>query len=150
MESFRGQREAFGQPGIEPRWTHGGKDGVGTAYAAPSRLWFTLWNGIVTEVYFPTIDRPQVRDLQYLISDERTFFHEEKSHLLVSSMERLSNHTLGYRVTTTDPERRYTITKEIISDPHLPCLLQHTRLTGDEAWLSRLRLYALCSPRMGG
>ena len=35
-------REAFGAPGIEPRWTHGNKDGVGTAYAASSRIWFTL------------------------------------------------------------------------------------------------------------
>ena len=146
----RGDRTAFGHPGTAPRWTHGSKDGVGTAYAASSRLWFTLWNGIVTEVYFPTIDRPQIRDLQYLVSDGLTFFHEEKRHLLVSSIERLSKHTLGYRVTTTDPERRYAITKEIIADPHLPCLLQHTRLTGEDTWLSRLRLYTLCAPRMGG
>lgn len=41
---------AFGQPGIHPRWTHGGKDGVGTAYAASSQIWFTLWNGIIIEV----------------------------------------------------------------------------------------------------
>ncbi|MEO8340408.1 MAG: hypothetical protein ABI604_11940, partial [Nitrospirota bacterium] len=34
--------KAFGWPGIEPRWTHGGKDGVGTAYAASSRIWFTF------------------------------------------------------------------------------------------------------------
>jgi glucoamylase len=50
--------KAFGWPGIEPRWTHGGKDGVGTAYAASSRIWFTFWNGIITEVYYPTVDRP--------------------------------------------------------------------------------------------
>src|SRR6202162_2289153 len=88
--------EAFGWPGIEPRWTHGGKDGVGTAYAASSRVWFTFWNGIVTEVYYPTVDRPQLRDLQYLITDGESFFHEEKRHLK-SKFERLSDHALGYR-----------------------------------------------------
>jgi glucoamylase len=72
---------AFGWPGIEPRWTHGDKDGVGTAYAASSRIWFTLWNGVITEVYYPTVDHPQIRDLQYLVTDGRTFFHEEKRHL---------------------------------------------------------------------
>src|SRR5205085_2646730 len=51
---------AFGRPGIEPRWTHGDKDGVGTAYSASSRIWFTLWNGIITEVYYPTVDHPQI------------------------------------------------------------------------------------------
>jgi glucoamylase len=119
--------EAFGKPGIEPRWTHSNKDGVGTAYSASSHLWFTIWNGIVTEVYYPTIDRPQLRDLQYLITDGSTFFHEEKRDLKVS-VERISDHTLGYRCTNADPDGRYAITKEVIGDPHLPCLLQRTRI----------------------
>ena len=80
---------AFGWPGIEPKWTHGDKDGVGTAYASSSRIWFTLWNGIITEVYYPTVDHPQIRDLQYLITDGKTFFHEEKRDLK-SKCERLS------------------------------------------------------------
>ena len=50
-----------------------GKYGVGTAYSSPSRIWFTVWNGIVTEVYYPTIDRPQMRDLQFLASDGKSF-----------------------------------------------------------------------------
>jgi hypothetical protein len=49
--------EAFGKPGIQPRWTHSDKAGVGTAYSASSHLWFTVWDGIVTEVYYPTVDR---------------------------------------------------------------------------------------------
>jgi len=27
------------------------------------------------------VDRPQLRDLQYLITDGKSFFHEEKRHL---------------------------------------------------------------------
>jgi glucoamylase len=140
-------RTAFGRPGIEPRWTHGGKDGVGTAYSSSSRIWFTLWNGIITEVYYPTVDHPQIRDLQYLITDGKTFFHEEKRHLK-SKCERLSAHTLGYRCTNSDPGGRYIVVKEIITDPHLGCILQHTQLTGDEAFLSNLHFYALCAPHL--
>jgi len=141
------ENAAFGQPGIHPRWTHGGKDGIGTAYAASSQIWFTLWNGIITEVYYPTVDRPQLRDLQYLITDGTSFFHEEKRHLK-SKFERLSDHALGYRCTNSDPEGRYAVVKEIITDPHLACVLQRTRLTGDESFLSKLRLYALCAPHL--
>ena len=72
------KQAAFGKPGIEPKWTHGNKDGVGTAYSGSSRLWFTIFCGVVTEVFYPTIDRPQLRDIQYLISDGKTFVHEEK------------------------------------------------------------------------
>ena len=40
--------------GLEPRWTHGNKDGVGTAYSGSSRLWFTIFRGVLTEVFYPT------------------------------------------------------------------------------------------------
>src|SRR5579872_498372 len=138
---------AFGWPGIEPRWTHGDKDGVGTAYSSSSRIWFTLWNGIITEVYYPTIDHPQIRDLQYLVTDGKTFFHEEKRHLK-SQCQRLSDHALGYRITNVDPDGRYAIIKEVITDPHSGCILQHTQLTGDETFISKLHLYALCAPHL--
>jgi len=147
MAKFSGSRVAFGRPGIEPRWTQGSKDGVGTAYSADSRAWFTLWNGVVTEVYYPTIDRPQSRDLQYLVTDGESFFHEEKRHL-ISKVERLSDHALNYCITNTDPDGRYALVKEVITDPHLPCVLQHTRLKGDKPFLSRLRIYALCAPHL--
>lgn len=42
---------ANGGPGIDPRWTRSDKDGVGTAYSALSRVWFTVSKGILNEVY---------------------------------------------------------------------------------------------------
>ena len=147
MAKSNNENGAFGHPGMRPRWTHGGKDGVGTAYAASSMIWFTFWNGIVTEVYYPTVDRPQIRDLQYLITDGKSFFHEEKRNLQ-SKVERLSDHALGYRCTNSDPDGRYAVVKEIITDPHLACVLQRTKLTGEESFISKLRLYALCAPHL--
>jgi glucoamylase len=140
-------RPAFGHPGIEPRWTHSAKDGVGTAYATSSRLWYTLSLGIITEVYFPTIDRPQLRDLQYLITDGQSFFHDERRDL-VTRLETLSPHALGFRVTNSDREQRYQIVKEIIADPHQACLLIRTRLEAQASVLPSLRLFALCAPHL--
>src|SRR3989442_3646883 len=93
-------RPAFGRPGIEPHWTRSAKDGVGTAYATSSRLWYTLSLGIITEVYFPTIDRPQLRDLQYLITDGHSLFHDEQRDL-VTSLHALSCPALGVHLTNT-------------------------------------------------
>ncbi len=140
--------QAFGKPGMPPGWTHSNKTGVGTAYSASSHLWFTMWKGIVTEVSFPTVDLPQMRDLQYLVTDGKTFFHEEKRDLNCT-IERISEHALGYRCTNTDPECRYAIVKEVITNPHLACLLQRTELKGvDPAFLADLKLYALCAPHL--
>jgi glucoamylase len=52
---------AFGHPGMPPRWTSSSKEGVGTAYSASSRVWFTISHGILNEIYYPTIDHPQLR-----------------------------------------------------------------------------------------
>jgi len=139
--------EAFGRPGLEPRWTRSRKQGLGTAYNSASRLWFTLSHGVLTEVYAPTIDAPQVRDLQFLITDGATFFHEEKRDL-DSRLEYLDEDCLGYRLTNSDPAGRYRLVKEVIADPHLPCVLMRTRLEGEPAFLATLRLYALLAPHL--
>src|SRR5947208_12599153 len=115
-------RRAFGGPGIEPRWTRSAKDGVGTAYATSSRLWYTLSLGIITEAYFPTIDRPQLRDLQYLVTDGHSFFHDERKDL-VTRLDALSDHALGFCVTNNDREARYQIRNEIVADHNHAWLL---------------------------
>ena len=109
-----------GGPGIEPRWTRANKTGIGTAYSDLSRVWFTLSRGAVNEVSFPTIDRPQIRDFQYLVTDGETFFHDGRRHAR-HQVDYLARHTLGYRVTTHCPEGRYMLVRDIITDPHRPC-----------------------------
>lgn len=140
--------EAFGRPGIPPKWTSSSKEGVGTAYSTSSCVWFTVSHGMLNEIYFPTIDRPQVRDLQFLITDGETFFHEEKRKLR-SEVEHIEPHTLGYRITSADPEGRYRMVKEIIADPHQPCVLIHARIEASAEWAPRLQVYVLLAPHLG-
>jgi glucoamylase len=122
---------------------------VATAYSSASRIWFTLSHGILNEVYYPTIDRPQIRDLQFLITDGETFFHEERRDLEYK-VNRIERDTLGYRIVNADPQGRYRITKEIICDPHDPCILIRVRLDAEEGWRNRIQLYALLAPHLEG
>jgi glucoamylase len=140
-------QEAFGRPGIPPRWTSSSKSGVGTAYSTSSRVWFTISHGILNEIYFPTIDHPQTRDMQFLITDGETFFHEERVDLDNKS-ECIEPNALGYRVTTSDRNGRYRLVKQIISDPHQPCVLIHAQVEGDPDFLKKLRIYALLAPHL--
>ncbi|HWG19501.1 MAG TPA: glycoside hydrolase family 15 protein [Terracidiphilus sp.] len=141
--------EAFGAPGLAPRWTSAVKDAVGTAYSASSRLWFTCSHGVVNEIYHPTIDHPQVRDMEFLISDGETFAHEEKRDLK-PEFEYIHTEALGVRYVNRDPQGRYTLIKEIIGDPHHSVLLTHVRLEGDPGVLARLKVYALLAPHLDG
>jgi len=140
---------AFGAPGVDPRWTSSEKDAVSTAYAASSRVWFTVSHGTLNEIYYPTIDRPQTRDMELLFSDGETFFHEEKRHLAYD-FHYIESSAPAVRVTASDRKGRYTVTKEFISDPHHPVVLMNVKISGDEAILSRLKCYALLAPHLNG
>lgn len=141
---------AFGAPGIEPRWTSSAKNGIGTAYHTSSRVWFTISHGIVNEIYFPHVDSPNTRDLQFLITDGESFCHEERRDLLHQT-EYPEQNSLLYRLTNSDREGRYRLVKEIVVDPHSSVLLMRTRLEIlDPTLRGKLRLYALLAPHMKG
>lgn len=141
------KNRAPGSPGIEPKWTHGDKEGVGTAYSSISQVWYTTWKGILTEIYYPYVDTPQVRDFQFLVSDGRSFFHEEKRHMK-ATVKRMDRYSLGYDIRTEDPEGRYTIDKEVICDPHLSAVIIRTSVSGKKDVLKRLHFYTLCAPHL--
>jgi glucoamylase len=139
---------AFGGPGIEPRWTSSAKEGLGTAYHTSCRLWFTLSHGIINEIYYPSVDQPNTRDFQFLISDGETFCHEEKRDLH-HRLEYPERDCVFYRLTNTERNGRYRLIKHILADPHRSVLLMHSRLeVMDESLRGKLRLYALLAPHL--
>ncbi|MGA7802851.1 MAG: glycoside hydrolase family 15 protein [Gammaproteobacteria bacterium] len=133
---------APGAPGIAPTWCSSAKQMVGCALG-PSRLWFTIGGGIVNEVYYPRIDIPQIRDLGFIVADDRGFWVEVK---------RLDQHEL----TTPGPgipavqmvhhHERFTLTLRVVPDPRRDVLLVQIKLEGDPD----LRPYALLAPHLGG
>ena len=137
-----------GGPGIEPRWTSSAKSGVGTAVSRHSRVWFTLSHGIVNEVYYPRVDRANIRDLGLLATGPDGFFSEEKrdaSH----EVEPLGPGVPAYRLTNQCTHQRYRIIKNVFTDPERDVLLQSVRfepLAGD---LGDYRLFVLLAPHIG-
>src|SRR5580658_4599695 len=144
---IEGHGVAFGAPGAEPRWTSARKDAVGMAYSAASRIWYTISHGILNEIYFPTIDRPQTRDMEFLLTDGRTFVHEEKRDLK-RIFEYIDADASAVRLTNSDPDGRYKIIKEVIADPHHAVVLMRVRVEGDERLLSRMKAYAMLAPHL--
>jgi glucoamylase len=134
--------EAPGAPGLAGRWTSSVKNSVGTAYSASSKVWYTTSHGILNELYYPTIDRPQIRDMEFLVTDGETFFHEEKRDM-VREFAYIDPASPAVRHTNSDPGGRYRLIKETISDPHAPVVLVRVRLEAEAALLPRLHLYAL-------
>jgi glucoamylase len=45
------------------------KDCVGTARNRASKVWYTIADGVLSDVYFPTVDNTNVETLQYVVTD---------------------------------------------------------------------------------
>jgi len=137
----------FGTPGLPPNWSPASKQGIGTARNDISRVWFTIANGIVTEVFYPTIDTANIKDLQLLITDGKSFIDEEKRDT-VSKIEYLDPKAFGYRITNTAKNGRYRIIKRIITDPSGQSLLIKTSFQAIKGSPSDYQLFVLLSPHV--
>jgi glucoamylase len=134
---------APGAPGDKALWTEADKDGFGTAQSARSKVWHTLDDGELTEVYYPDLGTPAVRDLQFIVSDGGTFAEREREST-DHRIELTDPRSLTYRqVNSTD---RYRITKTYVTDPARNALVIDVRfesLTG-----KKVDLYTLFDPAL--
>src|SRR5512135_889614 len=133
---------AFDKPGIAPTWTSSAKDLVGCALG-PARLWYTCGFGILNEVYFPRVDVPQIRDLGFIVADDRGFWVEVKRQKTyrtrlprfgIPALEIIHAHT------------RFELRIRLAPDSQRDALLLDVSLQGDDT----LRPYALLAPHLGG
>ena len=126
---------------MSPTWAPANKDAVGTALGT-SRLWFTVAQGIVTEVYSPRPDIPQLKDMGFIVADGAGLWVE---------LRRLDNYDVAWlddaipAITITHRHPRFRLTLQICVDPDRDVLLVDFALTGEPA----LQLHVLAAPRLG-
>src|SRR5215207_11357487 len=60
-------------PGALAHFDLARKDCLGTARNTTSKVWFTVADGMLSDVYYPTIDNTNVETLQYVVTDGATF-----------------------------------------------------------------------------
>ena len=129
------------KPGSSATWATAAKDGVGCGLST-SRVWFTLAEGIVTEVYYPRIDIPQLKDLGFIVADDKGFWVE---------IRRLGHYRVTWQdscipaFTITHRHRRFTLILQVCTDPRRDVLLIHYALIGDPS----LCVHVLAAPRLG-
>jgi glucoamylase len=141
----RAGQTAPGAPGQPAVWTPANKDGFGTSATTSSHVWYTLGNGELTEVYYPNLGTPSVRDLQLIVSDGKTFA-ERETDSTTHEVQLADPRSLTYRQIDTEVAGRYRITKTYTTDPSGNALLVDIRfrsLTGKP-----YMVYALYDPSL--
>jgi glucoamylase len=136
---------APGGPGAKADWAPADKHGFGTSRTAASKVWFTLESGELTEVYYPRLDTPSYRDLQFVVTDGHTFAEREQDST-VQSTTLLDSRSLLYRQVNTDKQHRWRLTKSYVADPSRSTVsvsIRFQSLTGRP-----YQLYVLADPAL--
>ncbi len=103
--------------GPDAHWPTAAKNGFGTSTTLASKVWFTLANGVMTEVFFPTLDVPNVQTLQLLLTIDGQVSAETENGDTIHRLELPDSGSLTFRQINTAKNGRYTITKTYVTDP---------------------------------
>ena len=125
-------------------WTEADKAGFGTARARRSNVWFTLQRGRTSEVFYPDLSTPSVRNLELVVTDGRTFTDRESTDTRHRTT-RPDARSLGFTQVNTARSGKYRITKRF-TDPRRDALDVHVRLQSLDG--GHYRLFALYDPAL--
>ncbi len=125
------------------------KDCVGTARNTTSKVWFTVANGVLSDVYFPTNDNTNVETLQYIVTDGSSFT-DLQTRNTTYTVKATDDRALTCRVTTTAKSGRYRIVTDYVTDPWRPTVLIRSRFQALKGKLSDYRLYVRHDPTLNG
>ncbi|HET8976884.1 MAG TPA: glucodextranase DOMON-like domain-containing protein [Solirubrobacteraceae bacterium] len=135
---------APGSPGTESYFDLARKDCVGTARNTTSKVWFTVADGVLSDVYWPTVDATNVHTLQYLVTDGHSFTDLQTRDM---SYRVLPDPTgMSCTVVASDAAHHYRITTTYIADPARDAVLMRVHFDGPGGD----RLYVRLNPLAGG
>ncbi len=135
---------APGAPGGASSFDLARKDCVGTATDTRSRIWFTVADGVLSDVYEPTVDTTNVKTLQYVVTDGHSWTDVQTRDLTYTVTADPTG--MSCTVTATSAPHGYRVITTYVTDPRSDAVVMHTRLVGGRG----LQLFARLEPLIGG
>lgn len=140
---------AAGAPGAESHFDLARKDCVGTARNRTSKVWFTVAGGVLSDVYYPTVDNTEVETLQLVVTDGRTFT-DLQTRDMTYTVAPLDRSGMACRVTSTARSGRYRVVTDYFTDPARDSVVMRSRVQALRGRTSDLAVYARFDPTVNG
>jgi glucan 1,4-alpha-glucosidase len=136
-------------PGAVSHFDLARKDCLGTAQNSKSKVWYTVADGVLSDVYYPTIDTTNVETLQYVVTDGSSFT-DLQTRDMTYKVEALDSGGMACRVTTTAKSGRYRIVTDYITDPGRATVLTRVSFVPLVGSTSDYHLYVRFDPTVNG
>src|SRR6476620_11091958 len=114
-------------PGALSHFDLARKDCLGTARNTTSKVWYTVVGGVLSDVYYPTVDNTNVETLQYVVTDGSTFT-DLQTRDMTYSVELLDRSGLACRVTSMAKSGGYSIVIDYVTDLRRASVVMHSTL----------------------
>ena len=138
-----------GAPGGLSHFDLARKDCVGTARNSTSKVWYTVANGVLSDVYAPTVDNTNVETLQYAVTDGSTFT-DLQTRDMTYTVQSIDPGGMACRVTSTPKRGGYSLVTDYVTDPQRNAVVMHTRLRGPAGLKVFVRYDATVNGNGGG
>src|SRR5437667_5060366 len=119
---------AVGGPGADAHWMTAAKEAVGTSTTPQSKVWFTLADGVMSEVFYPSVDTANLQILQFVIVDPLANEAVAETSDMEHRVEVLDPHALSFRQINSSRNGTYTITKTYTVDPDRSTVLIYVQV----------------------
>jgi len=136
-------------PGALSHFDLARKDCLGTARNTTSKVWYTVANGVLSDVYFPTADNTNVETLQFVVTDGQTFT-DLQSRDTTYTVQSLDARSLDCRTTSIAKSGRYQIVTDYFTDPSRNSVVMHTHFIPVVGDLATYHLYLRYDPSING
>jgi len=113
-----------------------------------SKVWFTLNNGMMTEVFYPTLDVPNVQALQFVVASSDGKRVETESEDTTHRLDVVDPQALIFRQINTAKTGAYTITKTYVTDPERSSVLIDVNFRWNTQGGCRCSLYVYYDPSL--
>ncbi len=142
--SAAAQTLAPGAPGKDAHWATAGKQAIGTSASLESKVWFTLAQGAMTEVYYPNVTTANVHLLQFVVVNPKTKKVETEQDDAIHEIKVLRPDSLSFQQINTAKSGEWKITKTYTTDVERDSVL----ITVNYSGLSENEIYLYYDPSL--
>ena len=142
---------ATGGPGAASYFDLARKDCLGTAGNTGSKVWYTIADGVLSDVYEPTVDNTNVETLQYVVTDGATFADLQTRDMTYTVQADPTG--MQCTITSTDAKHGFALVTSYITDPQRDTVLMNTRIQpvkGSGTDVGKLQVYARLDAHVNG
>ena len=133
-------------PDKDAEWLSAAKQAIGTSANPESKVWFTLANGVLTEVLYPNVQTAQVQMLQFVVVNPKTKKVETEWDDAHHQIKALRSDSLSFQQINTAKSGEWKITKTYATDPRRAVVLIDVRFEPKDP---ACELYVYFDPSIG-